>query len=418
MRYKTTNVLQLTKIVRQKMQEDNLFSSNKKVMHSGNKTEGTVWVPFDFNQQNLLITFSGGQDSAFCLLVLYLLENKRKFAWNRINLYTVLWCNHFWQRDSFFTMEHVSKLTFCKNYAIYLFASIKQVLSEQNARNWRHKAIQRSSSFLRRTPKGTKTLGFNKVCNYEFIELHINSVLIIRPQLFLCYTQTKTRADYPCSGYPVFELRCIASLPKATKINITSYKNSVLILQKPSWSGTGKQVSSKRSDQLCVQGHNKSDRAEAILFNLIRGTGINGVSTLQWKHAFPSGLNCNHTFYPKLSDFFKEIRILFLDSLFFKSCRQKRIKLCVPCSSLTETKFWFRYCVTLRCQAMQKLRYTRTELCKNGVMQKRSYAKTPFLHNPVPRQICVAQQSCASPTPTVHLKAFYYQLKYQLRAAQ
>lgn len=305
MRYKTTNVLQLANTVLQRVQKEKLFNS----------------------QHNLLIMFSGGQDSAFCLLVLFLLKKKTRFTWNRTKLlnllkqhkiektitkqiqrscfynrfgttfipvtlfeqekvaytnlinevenkYTLLWCNHFWQKDSFFTMEHVSKLTFCKNYTICFFVPIKKIVSEQSARNWRHKVMQRSSFFLRQ----------KKSC-YKHVELYLNLVFI-----------------------------AVLRAPKTKQIFVSGQhvqRNRTLDIQV--W-----------PEQLCVQGHNKSDRAEAILFNLIKGTGMNGISTLQWKHTFFSSSNANHMFYPVFFDFFKEIRIVCLNSLFSKSCKQKR----------------------------------------------------------------------------------------------
>nr|YP_009104922.1 hypothetical chloroplast RF62 [Watanabea reniformis]AIT93625.1 hypothetical chloroplast RF62 [Watanabea reniformis] len=42
----------------------------------------------------------------------------------------------------------------------------------------------------------------------------------------------------------------------------------------------------------CVQGHNGSDRVETVLFNLMRGSGKNGVCALQWTHSrAPFSLN-------------------------------------------------------------------------------------------------------------------------------
>lgn len=42
---------------------------------------------------------------------------------------------------------------------------------------------------------------------------------------------------------------------------------------------------------LCTQGHTRSDRAETVLFNLVRGAGLAGISALQWdcqKDVLPS----------------------------------------------------------------------------------------------------------------------------------
>ena len=51
--------------------------------------------------------------------------------------------------------------------------------------------------------------------------------------------------------------------------------------------------------ECCTQGHTKSDRVETILFNILRGTGIAGLQSLQWKKSFYS-FSCQR-FYPRLS---------------------------------------------------------------------------------------------------------------------
>jgi hypothetical protein len=113
----------------------------------------------------------------------------------------LLWCNHFWQKESFHTMLHVAKINLCFSSTMFFFLPIEGVLSEQNAREWRHKSIQRTCAFY-------------------------------------CY-------------------------------------------------------------ECCTQGHTKSDRVETILFNILRGTGIAGFQSLQWKKSFYS-FSCQ-IFYPRLS---------------------------------------------------------------------------------------------------------------------
>ena len=115
-----------------------------------------------------------------------------------IGKFGVLWCNHFWQRESFYTMLHVAKINLCLSSTMCFYLPIESVLSEQNAREWRHKSIQRTCAFY----------------------------------------------HYDC----------------------------------------------------CTQGHTKSDRVETILFNILRGTGIAGLQSLQWKKNFYS-FSCQR-FYP------------------------------------------------------------------------------------------------------------------------
>jgi hypothetical protein len=67
-----------------------------------------------------------------------------------IGPFGLLWCNHFWQRDSFHTMLHVAKVNLCFSSPIcfYLPGDIESVLCEQDAREWRHKSIQRTCVFF------------------------------------------------------------------------------------------------------------------------------------------------------------------------------------------------------------------------------------------------------------------------------
>lgn len=448
----TTNILRLANTVRQNIQIEKLINSN-----------------------NLLITFSGGQDSAFCLLVLYLLNNlekkwnckkvldlsnhysknntlikqtfnsnlslstcrhgkqsifylsqtkallcktsfcnqkisvtslyhnsnanfltfndkltKQSFSFSKrkanvkknklisnqvtplIDSYTLLWCNHFWQKDTFFTMEHVFKLSFSKNYTMHSFAPVKKILSEQNARHWRHKVMQRLSLFLLKR-------------NSHFVELYFNHVFITTPFLFtrskkqnngLCFLSNKNEFIQPssltnrrfvkpelyslqkhnfCEDIANVKSKLFASRTQNfvlqsfdhnsldrlifnqnviaeennTKNNLkkallpgfdrsVAKQSSQARVEKKRSFFYGEPMAPSLSEQLCIQGHNKSDRAEAILFNLMRGTGMNGLSTLQWKHTFFPPSNSNFKFYPIFSDFFKEIQIIYLNSLFMK----------------------------------------------------------------------------------------------------
>lgn len=389
MRHKTTNVLQLASTVLKTVQKEKLFHT----------------------QDNLLITLSGGQDSVFCLLVLFLLKSKTRSLYDRNSLlncskqyqvkgtpvkqlfcmyqrymqnllltktkfwykpapssklrfacilgkcfvqcykvqfiflpsihtltltykktkslrfvsedwlqkdkktkgsfvrekkidckgltnlpvtnYTLLWCNHFWQRDTFFTMEHVAKLNFCKRYTMYFFAPIKKVLSEQSARHWRHKVMQRSSIFVRQRRAFCASTQFylnrvSLVCLTNIVE---------RKETKLSFQTVSTKV---VPSTHTFGMQEKAKLSKESFEGVTQ-NNSIAI--------------DSQSKQLCVQGHTKSDRAEAILFNVIKGAGINGISTLQWKHTFLACYNSNTMFYPISSDFFKEMRVISLRSL-------------------------------------------------------------------------------------------------------
>ena len=150
---------------------------------------------------------------------------------------------------------------------------------------------------------------------YESIELYLHSVPVVTPSLFLSLKepdlvpQTQKKSQVLVTRT---ELRSFLELP----INPDpTLQNMVVQNYTPS-----------QIQQVCVQGHNKSDRAEAILFHVIRGAGMNGLSTLQWKQIFASSIHSNDTFYPRFSDFFHEVRVISLDSLFFHNCLKKNLK--------------------------------------------------------------------------------------------
>ena len=65
-----------------------------------------------------------------------------------IGQFGLLWCNHFWQKESFHTMLHVAKVNLCFSSTMCFYLPIESVLCEQNAREWRHKSIQRTCAFF------------------------------------------------------------------------------------------------------------------------------------------------------------------------------------------------------------------------------------------------------------------------------
>lgn len=55
---------------------------------------------------------------------------------------------------------------------------------------------------------------------------------------------------------------------------------------------------------LCAQGHSKSDRVETVLFNLIRGTGMSGVTSL--RRTKKQTCSSTNRFYPMFSQLEKQ----------------------------------------------------------------------------------------------------------------
>ena len=164
------------------------------------------------SQEKILLTVSGGQDSICLLIIFFLLRTQLLISFD------LLFCHHFWQKSSFFTMLHVAKCNFCCSSKILFFFPLDRLLSEKAARDWRHKVIQRTT-------------------------------------LFYGYTTA-------------------------------------------------------------TQAHTKSDRIETILFNLIRGTGLTGVATLQFQHT--QSLFSYNKFYP--------VTLLLSDSHFSDSLKYAECK--------------------------------------------------------------------------------------------
>nr|YP_010732090.1 Ycf62 [Massjukichlorella minus]WDY13004.1 Ycf62 [Massjukichlorella minus] len=119
MKSKQINVLQFVNIIRQ------------------NITQNKLVQPKD----HILVTVSGGQDSICLWFILYLLQIQLNFKFD------LILGNHFWQTSSFFTMLHVTKLSYSLSSKILLVLPLKKVLSEQSARYWRYNITERTSLF-------------------------------------------------------------------------------------------------------------------------------------------------------------------------------------------------------------------------------------------------------------------------------
>lgn len=89
----------------------------------------------------ILITVSGGQDS-ICLFFI-LLQLKKQWKWN----FGILYCNHFWQIEAFYTSSLIFKLGFLFLIPAYLSLPSENIFSEQKSRNWRYSKFRRLSHF-------------------------------------------------------------------------------------------------------------------------------------------------------------------------------------------------------------------------------------------------------------------------------
>ncbi|RYX99747.1 MAG: tRNA lysidine(34) synthetase TilS, partial [Cyanobacteriota bacterium] len=91
--------------------------------------------------QSIVLAVSGGQDS-ICLFFIFL-QLKTQWGWN----ISLIYCNHLWQKDSFYTMLHIFKLAYLLNVPIYFTITLQKILSEQKARNWRSLTFHRITQF-------------------------------------------------------------------------------------------------------------------------------------------------------------------------------------------------------------------------------------------------------------------------------
>ena len=91
--------------------------------------------------QSMVLAISGGQDSI--ILFFIFLQLKNQWNWSL----SIIYCNHLWQKDSFYTMSHLFKLAYLLNIPIYLAVTLQKIFTEQKARNWRSLTFQRMTGF-------------------------------------------------------------------------------------------------------------------------------------------------------------------------------------------------------------------------------------------------------------------------------
>jgi tRNA(Ile)-lysidine synthase len=106
------------------------LKKNIKLLH---KIENFFFIKGFFkSNQSLLLTISGGQDSIF-LLFLFLHLHKK---WNlQLNF---LFCNHLWQKDSFYTTIHIMRIVYILKIPCFFILNTKKIKTEEKARSWRY----------------------------------------------------------------------------------------------------------------------------------------------------------------------------------------------------------------------------------------------------------------------------------------
>jgi tRNA(Ile)-lysidine synthetase-like protein len=96
-------------------------------------------------KQSILIAVSGGQDS-ICLLFIFI-QLKKQWHWS----FGIIYCNHLWQKSSFFSGSLVLKIAYMLTVPIYYVTTTDKIFSEQESRKWRYAIFFRISCFYNYT---------------------------------------------------------------------------------------------------------------------------------------------------------------------------------------------------------------------------------------------------------------------------
>lgn len=92
-------------------------------------------------KNQILITFSGGQDSS-CLIILML-----QFT-NQFGLYLgLIYCNHLWHLNNLYRVSHLLKINFFINKPFFFIVASKKIFTEKKARIWRYSTMDRIAKF-------------------------------------------------------------------------------------------------------------------------------------------------------------------------------------------------------------------------------------------------------------------------------
>ena len=108
--------------------------SKQNLSNQGNKQK---------NNKNLLVSFSGGQDSVTLLVLLFGIQSQNLLKLN------ILFFHHLWHKDSFFVTRHIFKLSLLFKISIHNAVAITPVKTELQARQWRLKLSRRLESFYK-----------------------------------------------------------------------------------------------------------------------------------------------------------------------------------------------------------------------------------------------------------------------------
>ena len=114
------------------------MTKNKTIINLLNNIHTNI---FDSNiikkRTSILIAISGGQDS-ICLFFIFIQLKKQ---WQCC--FGIIYCNHLWQINSFYTGSLILKIAYIFNISIYYVTTADKVFNEQTSRDWRYTIFYR-----------------------------------------------------------------------------------------------------------------------------------------------------------------------------------------------------------------------------------------------------------------------------------
>ena len=96
---------------------------------------------FNIISKNILLAFSGGQDSICLLLILLQLKNQFNIE------ISLIYFNHIWTNDNLKQLIHLIKISFCLNQTFLFSMANNKYFNEHSSRVWRYGNMSRIANF-------------------------------------------------------------------------------------------------------------------------------------------------------------------------------------------------------------------------------------------------------------------------------
>ena len=138
-------------------------------------------------KQKILISISGGQDS-ICLFFIFI-HLKKQWKWS----IGIIYCNHLWQKNSFYSGSLVIKMAYLFTLPIYYTISSNKNFKEKSSRYWRYGFFYRLSFFYQYQMLNTGHTSNDKIETTLFQNIRGSSVksLLCLHSLKYFYCNTK-----------------------------------------------------------------------------------------------------------------------------------------------------------------------------------------------------------------------------------